>query len=66
MSEKKSIFRQGYIVGLALFVLTVVEYYVGIVLPNATILFILAALKGALVVYYFMHIANLWSQGEEH
>lgn len=66
MNDKKPIFRQGYIVGAALFVLTVVEYYVGVAIPSATLLFLMAAVKGALVVYYFMHIANLWSHEEGH
>lgn len=64
--QKTSIFRQGIIVGIVLFILTVIEYYVALITSSATILMILGAAKGALVVYYFMHITSLWREEEGH
>ncbi len=63
---KKPIFRQGIIVGILLFVLTVIEYVVALQTSSATILLLLGAAKAALVVYYFMHITSLWREEEGH
>ena len=64
--SKKSVFRQGIIVGIVLFVLTVVEYVVALQTSSATILMLLGAAKAVLVVYYFMHITSLWRDEEGH
>lgn len=64
--RKKPIFRQGIIVGFVLFVLTVIEYLVALQTSSVTILMLLGAAKGILVVYYFMHITSLWREEEGH
>lgn len=64
--NKKPIFRQGIVVGIVLFVLTVIEYLVALQTTSATILMLLGAAKAVLVVYYFMHITSLWREGEGH
>ncbi|MCA9949259.1 MAG: cytochrome C oxidase subunit IV family protein [Anaerolineales bacterium] len=58
--------RRGLITFLALLVLTVVEYFIGIQ-ANASIvlLFVIALVKAALIVQVFMHISRLWRE-EEH
>lgn len=61
---KGAAFRQGIIVALILAGLTVLEYYVGIAFPSAALLFLLALIKAALVVYFFMHIYKVWSGTE--
>ncbi len=64
--NKKPVFRQGIIVGIALLILTVIEYVVALQTSSATILMLLGAAKAVLVVYYFMHIASLWREEEGH
>ncbi len=64
--NKKPIFRPGILVGIVLFVLTVVEFLVALQTSSATVLMMLGAAKGILVVYYFMHITSLWREEEGH
>jgi hypothetical protein len=63
---KSNYYVQGMIVFAGLFILTVIEYYVGLYWPSTVLLFLLALAKGALVVHYFMHITKLWSSEEDH
>ena len=60
--KKKAAYNTIFRVFVVLAVLTIIEYYVGIFLPSAVFLFILAFGKGALVVYYFMHVYRLWRE----
>lgn len=63
MSElKNSAYRLIFNVFVALAVLTGIEYIVGLYLPSAVLLFIIALIKGALVVYFFMHVYRLWRE----
>lgn len=67
MSEFNTpVYRTILYVFLALAVLTGIEYMVGLLLPSAVFLFILALIKGSLVVYFFMHVYRLWRQEEAH
>ena len=59
-------FKQGIVVGIVLFILTVIEYVVALRTGSATILLLLGAAKGVMVVYYFMHITSLWREDEGH
>jgi amino acid transporter len=61
---KGAAFRQGIVVALILALLTVIEYYVALALPSAALLFLLALVKSALVVYFFMHISRVWSSNQ--
>ena len=57
--------RTGWVVIVLLFVLTLLEFAVAITMydaPLITGLSILAVLKGALIVQYFMHFGQLWNQ----
>lgn len=65
MTDKKSIYRLGIIVFLALAVLTGVEFWVSNALNSAVLLLIIALIKAALIVQYYMHIARLWRE-ESH
>lgn len=64
--NKAKAMRRGLITFLALLVLTIVEYFVGIQ-ANASIvlLFVIALVKAALIIQVFMHISRLWRE-EEH
>ena len=53
-------YRQILIVFLVLAVLTVVEFAIAIYLESAALLFIVALVKAALIVNFFMHIYRLW------
>lgn len=64
MSESKSkAFRRGMWTFVALMVLTIVEYVVAVNLGASTILlFLIALVKAALIVWVFMHISRLWHE----
>jgi len=61
MENKKPVseLRRGVMVFLALAVLTAIEYIIGTQELPSIFLWILAVLKGALVLVYFMHITRL-------
>ncbi len=67
MSEKKTAaMRRGVIVFVALMILTVIEYVVSVSLSSSLVLlFLIALVKAALIVTYFMHISRLWRE-ESH
>ena len=64
---KKADFRQVNIVALVLAVLTLAEYFMAEseTLNSPVFLFIVAFIKAALVVYFFMHVYRLW-RGDDH
>lgn len=63
--KKAAAYRLGVMTFLALAVLTVIEYIVGITLNSTTLLFIIGLLKAAAIVQNFMHIGRLWRE-ESH
>ena len=66
--NKAKAFRRGNITFLALLLLTALEFLIGIgVILNGslTVLFLVALIKAALIVYVFMHIYRLWRE-ESH
>ena len=67
MSEvKASAQRTGLYVFLALLVLTVAESIIGgLETPITVLLLIIALVKAALIVYFFMHVYRLWRE-ESH
>ncbi len=67
MSElKASAQRTGVYVFLALLALTVVESIIGALESPVTVLLIIIALvKAALIIYFFMHVYRLWRE-ESH
>ncbi len=67
MSESKSkAFRRGTWTFLALMVLTLIEFAVAVAFNASVImLFLIALVKAALIVWVFMHISRLWRE-ESH
>ena len=61
-SKKSVAFRQGIIVLVVLAVLTGAEYWVSIAFPSGVFLAIIAVIKAAIIIQYFMHISRLWSE----
>lgn len=57
---------RGVIVFAALAVLTVIEYFLGVAEAPAILLAIIAVIKAALVLWYFMHIARLFKSEGGH
>ena len=62
--KPRSAYVTGAIVAVVLAALTIIEYFVGIRFPSATLLLLLGVLKAALVVYFFMHVYRLWRADE--
>ncbi|MCA9953331.1 MAG: cytochrome C oxidase subunit IV family protein [Ardenticatenaceae bacterium] len=67
MSEAKaSAQRTGLYVFLALLVLTIAESIIGsMATPITVLLIIIALVKAAMIVYFFMHVYRLWRE-ESH
>jgi hypothetical protein len=64
--NRSAAYRQGIWVGLGLAVLTVIEFVISQVLPSGGVFLILIALiKAAVIVQYFMHVYRLW-RAEDH
>jgi len=63
--QKKAAWRQGNIVIGVLALLTIVEFLIAIWQGTAVFLFIIALIKAALVVQFFMHAYRLWRE-ESH
>ncbi len=67
MSEvKASAQRNGLYVFLALLALTIAESVIGgLETPITVLLLIIALVKAALIIYFFMHVYRLWRE-ENH
>lgn len=58
--------RTGWVIFLALALLTLAEYIIAVSLEaNLPIIIAIAVVKAGLIAYYFMHIVRAWSGGEE-
>src|SRR3990172_4226799 len=66
--DKSSALRQGVLIFVYLTVLTALEYFVAVTFKAVSILVIVAMIKAALVMYYYMHIykLNAENEGDEH
>jgi cytochrome c oxidase subunit 3 len=57
--EKTSLLSQGVYIFVYLAVLTLLEFFVAITFKSVALLVVVALVKAALVVYYYMHISSL-------
>ncbi len=57
--DKSSAFRQGVVIFVYLAVLTALEYFVAVTFQAVSILVMVAVIKAALILYYYMHIYKL-------
>src|SRR3990172_5380571 len=66
--DKASALTQGMVIFVYLAVLTAVEFFIAITFRAVSILVVVAIVKAALVMYYYMHIYKLNepSEGDEH
>lgn len=64
MKDKlKAAQQTGMYIFLALLIATIFEYFVGAVEnPSTVLLLIIALLKGALILWYFMHVYRVWRE----
>jgi len=62
----KTVYRKGFNTFIALAVLTVIEYIVGLYIPSPVLLILLAIAKAALVMNVFMGVTKLWRGGDHH
>jgi cytochrome c oxidase subunit 3 len=67
-NDKSSALTQGVIIFVYLAVLTVIEFLIAVSFNAVSILVVVAVIKAALVMYYYMHIykLNQDSEGDEH
>lgn len=66
--EKSSLLSQGVFIFVYLAILTGLEFFVAITFDAVPLLVVVALIKAALVVYYYMHIykLNVEQEGDEH
>lgn len=65
--KKKAKMRLGFYVLIALMVLEVFDVWAANYLNGSvTVLFVLAAINAALIVYYYMHISTVFSDEGGH
>ena len=54
--DKKSMLSQGVFIFVYLAVLTALEFFVALTFDSVPVLVVVALVKAALVVYYYMHV----------
>jgi cytochrome c oxidase subunit 3 len=66
--DKSSALGQGVVIFVYLTVLTLIEYFVAVTFNATVLLIVVAIIKAALVMYYYMHVYKLneASEGDEH
>lgn len=64
-AKRKAGFRTGVIVLIGLSILTLVEFFLA-ALGSIALMFVIMILKAALIMYFFMHIVNVWRTEEAH
>lgn len=62
--------QSGYgiviVIGVILAILTIIEFYMGLLHMGAGLLMLVAALKAILVIYFYMHVSRLWTAEGDH
>ena len=65
--SKLNALTRGVVIFIILAVLTGIEYVLGILEVPSILLWIVALMKGGLVLWYFMHLPRVFSTtGEDH
>ncbi len=62
-----NVLRKGLWVFIALSVLTVVEYFLALVMDHGNLpyMVVMNVVDAALIMYFFMHVAQLWRREAE-
>ncbi len=63
----KSAQKLGLMVAVALIVLAILEYVLAVAMDSGNLpwMLIMNVIDAALIIYYFMHVADLWRGGHE-
>ena len=64
-AKRKAGFRTGVVVLIGLAILTIIEFFLA-ALGSVALMFVIIILKAALIMYFFMHIVNVWRTEEAH
>ena len=65
--KKSPPYFNGVIVLIVLGILTAIEYFIGVGdSPSVAVLSVLALIKAAVIVNYYMHVSRMWSSEEDH
>jgi heme/copper-type cytochrome/quinol oxidase subunit 4 len=65
--EKSAAYRKGFLVFVALAILTALEFWVATAAGGSVaFLFIIALVKAGVIVQYYMHLESVWSEEEAH
>jgi heme/copper-type cytochrome/quinol oxidase subunit 4 len=67
VAARKAAYRSGIYVFLGLAVLTALEFGIALALEgSAVFLFVVALVKAGLIIQYYMHLNQAWSEEEAH
>ncbi len=67
LAGRKAAYRRGLYVFIGLAVLTAIELLIAMALSgSAVLLFVIILAKVGLILQYYMHVDQVWSEGEAH
>ena len=61
-----SAYRTGVMVLLWLAFLTAIEFVANMIGASTVAMFLIAFIKAAIILQFFMHVSSLWLEGESH
>ena len=61
-----SAYRTGVMVLLWLALLTAIEFVANMIGASTVAMFLIAFIKAAIILQFFMHVSSLWLEGESH
>ena len=59
-------YRTGVMVLLWLALLTAIEFVANMIGASTVAMFLIAFVKAAIILQFFMHVSSLWLEGESH
>ena len=65
-ARKSSGYRTGVMVLLWLALLTAIEFVANMIGASTVAMFLIAFIKAAIILQFFMHVSSLWLEGESH
>ena len=65
-AKLSSAYRTGVMVLLWLALLTAIEFVANMIGASTVAMFLIAFIKAAIILQFFMHVSSLWLEGESH
>ena len=65
-AKLSSAYRTGVMVLLWLALLTAIEFVANMIGASTVAMFLIAFIKAAIILQFFMHVSRLWLEGESH